>query len=163
MDNLNKITFSNLDTIVVYSSIILLIVSWLYVIVSYNDLPETIVLHFNGAGEPDGYSNKNSVWFSPILFTALTFLMLYGAKNPIQFDISHQINTKKQAVASSKTLLFAALLLSFVLLMIVYSTVNASIPNANNYKWVFRALIISIVIYLVLVFSINLKLRKKQK
>lgn len=163
MKNLNNISFSIFDTFIIFTSLVLLLVSWIYIIIYYNELPETIAIHFNGAGEADDYANKTAIWFAPTLFTILTFLMLYGAKNPKKIDVSEKISTEKQAKTSSKTLLFTALFLPFVLIMIVYSIVNASIPNPKNYKWVFPTLLIGIAFFLVMVFIINLKFKNDKK
>lgn len=159
--NLNSISFSTLDRVLVFASLLLLLMAWAYVITNYNKLPETIAVHFSGTGEPDGYDSKNSIWLAPIFFTLLTLAMLYGAKNPKQIDISNKITNAKQAQKSSKTLIFSALLLPYILMMIVYSMVNASVPNPKNYKWVFPALITAIVVFLIIIFSINLNFKKK--
>lgn len=52
----------------------LVIIGWLCVFINfvivllfYFDLPETIPIHFNFKGEPDGYGNKSYIWSLPIL------------------------------------------------------------------------------------------------
>lgn len=161
MDKQNSIVLTNFDTFIGIVSLVLLFISWTYIIVHYRELPETIAVHFNGNGVANGYDNKKTIWIAPIIFTLLTFIMLYGAKNPYLFDLTKKITSQKQAVASSKTLLFSSVLLSFTLFMIVYSMVNASIPNAQSYEWVFPVLITSVVIFLVVIFSINIKFKRK--
>lgn len=70
-DNLNnnrpkiKVPFEFIDIIIECLSIALLTLTWLYVLIEYPNLPDTIASHFNANGEPDSYGNKNFIWLMP--------------------------------------------------------------------------------------------------
>lgn len=60
----------------------LLLLGWILVALNlllvfsfYNDLPDTIAIHFNLKGEADGYGNKNTIWMLPILNIVLYYGM----------------------------------------------------------------------------------------
>jgi uncharacterized membrane protein len=55
-----------------YMSILLLIVGVLYFYIHYEQLPETVPLHFNAKGEADAYGNKALLW---LFFSIMAFVM----------------------------------------------------------------------------------------
>lgn len=64
---------------------------------SFSDLPEQIPIHFNAAGEADGYSSKSAVFLLPVLSSGLIVLMISLAKSPHQFNYLHKITTENAA------------------------------------------------------------------
>ncbi len=52
--------------------------SWLLTFINYDSLPEIIPIHFNGAGEADGFGDKWTILTLPlvatVMFVGLTFL-----------------------------------------------------------------------------------------
>ncbi|WP_053372780.1 MULTISPECIES: DUF1648 domain-containing protein [Bacillales] len=67
-------------------SIIILLFSFVYLIVKWSELPQTIAIHFNGSGEADGWGSKAFLFILPIfallIFIGLTLLR----KVPHQFN-----------------------------------------------------------------------------
>lgn len=59
-------------------SIICIISSFIYVIFAFQQLPETIPIHFNAQGEADNWGSKNTIFIMPgiaiVLFVGLYFL-----------------------------------------------------------------------------------------
>lgn len=155
-----NIKLTKLDYFLATLSILFLILSWCYVIFYYNELPETIATHFDDS-KPDGYNSKNSIWLAPALFSFLSIWTLYGAKYPKALDFSKQIKNNEQAKASSKLLLFSSLLLSIILSTIVYSMINASLPNGKSYQWTFIVNIGLILAYLVIAVRYQSKIKKQ--
>ncbi|WP_104734422.1 DUF1648 domain-containing protein [Hanstruepera ponticola] len=66
-----KVPLESFDVVLELISITLIILMWVYLIVEYQELPETIASHFNAKGEADGYSSKNYLWFLPIISTVM--------------------------------------------------------------------------------------------
>ena len=56
-------------------SIICIISSFIYVIFAFQQLPETIPIHFNAQGEADNWGSKNTIFIMPgiaiVLFVGL--------------------------------------------------------------------------------------------
>jgi len=161
MTNKFSIQFKTSDYIIIGLAIFLLLTTWLYAIVAYPNLPETIAVHFDGAGNPNGYNSKSSLWLMPIVFSALTILMFYGAKNPIKFDFSKKIKTQEEALISRKLLLLSGLLLSSLSLLIAHSMIATSLDKAANPKWVMKVVIGLIILYVIAAFYLQFKLSKK--
>ena len=66
-----KVPLEGFDIILELVSIAIILIMWIYLIIEYPSLPETIASHFNAKGEADGYSNKVYLWFLPIISMAL--------------------------------------------------------------------------------------------
>ncbi len=161
MNNQFHIQFKTTDYIIIGLSVFLLLTTWLYVIVSYPDLPDTIAVHFDGAGNPNGYNNKKSIWLAPIMMTLLSAFMFVGAKKPQQFDLSNKIKNQEDAIKSSLLLLFSGLLLSSLAFLIAHSMIATSINKDNNPKWVFPVVIVLIIVYVILALYVQFKPSKK--
>lgn len=57
------------------SSLILLIILWGFTAVHYQDLPDSIPIHFNALGEPDNFGNRSHSWGIPIIALLLYLLL----------------------------------------------------------------------------------------
>lgn len=57
------------------SSLILLIILWGFTAVHYQDLPDSIPIHFNALGEPDKFGNRSHSWGIPIIALLLYLLL----------------------------------------------------------------------------------------
>lgn len=53
-----------------------------YALFLYLVLPETIAIHFDAAGNPDGYGSKSTVFILPGIYLLLQFLMSVMAQTP---------------------------------------------------------------------------------
>ncbi len=161
MNKQNNILFSTFNYVIIATSGFLLLISWLYVIIEYPNLPKTIAVHFDAAGNPNGYNDKYTIWLAPIIFTALSIGFIFGAKNPKLLDFSNKIKNLQDEIFQSKILLFSSLLLSSILCIIVFSMVKTSTNKTANMSWILPTLLIFIGSYLIALFYYYLKILKK--
>ena len=77
-----KVPFEGIDIFLELVSITMLLLMWIYLIIEYPDLPETIASHFNAKGEADNYSNKSYIWFLPIIATGVYIGLFILNKHP---------------------------------------------------------------------------------
>lgn len=66
-----KVPLESIDIILELLSITCILLMWIYLIVEYPKLPDTIASHFNAKGEADGYSNKVYLWLVPVISTMM--------------------------------------------------------------------------------------------
>ena len=160
MKKLNNIQFNTVDYIIIATISMLLLSSWLYIIIEYKNLPETIAVHFDGSGNPNGYNDKSTIWLAPIIFTILSIALIFGAKYPEQINFPHKELTEKEKIASSKTVLFSSLLLSSILILITHSMIRTSIDinNDNNpMVGVITVIICLTILFLIAMFYYHFK------
>lgn len=76
-----KTPVTTFDYTLEFISILLILLCLAYTFVSWNQLPERIPIHFNFAGQADGFGHKNNLLFLPIipiiLYLGLTLLTKY--------------------------------------------------------------------------------------
>ena len=99
-----------------------------FVILSYNDLPDTIPRHYDASGRPDGFSGK-SILFTLLAVTIVTYLVLtIGLRFPHMFNYPFQI-TEENAERQYKNLtLMVRVLKTFMVIIFGYLT-YATIEN----------------------------------
>ena len=74
------------DKILEAISIVLLALLWVMVIVGYMNLPEIIPVHFNGAGDPDSYGDKNTLFLLPVIGSFIYFVLTLLNGKPHTFN-----------------------------------------------------------------------------
>lgn len=81
----------------------------LIVLSYYPDLPETIAIHFNGLGEPDGWGGKGFLWLLPVLGLGIYALMTWLNQYPHTFNYPVKIteaNAEWQYTLATRTIRF---------------------------------------------------------
>jgi uncharacterized membrane protein len=90
-ENLPKIKLKRktLDWIIEVVSFSFLIVLIALPLIWYNKLPESIPVHFNGAGVPDGYGGRATLWILPVtgLFMWLLLTVLEAFPQVYNFPV----------------------------------------------------------------------------
>lgn len=152
-----NIKFSTSDYALIAISAILLLLTWGNAIAYYSELPETIAVHFNGAGKPDGFGSKNHIWFAPILFTILSGLFILGAKKPNHLNLSDEIVPLSKLKVASKLYIFSSLLLSSLVLLITHSMIITSLNENASTQWMMPVIFGLVIIYLLAIFYYQYK------
>lgn len=138
------------EKIVVATSIVFLIISWVYVIANYNALPNEIVAHMDLKGNVNRYDSKKIIWVLLGIFTALSGLLYWFATNTnLNNENSNRIS-----------LLLSLPYLSIICLLLCNLMINKTL-NHNYSSNLFLYLFIGLTILLV-VFSIILSLKNKK-
>lgn len=77
---------SNLEKILGIIAILGIIVTWIYVIVSWKNIPQQIPNHFGFSGNPDSWGRKGSILFLPIVASLLYILLSVTSRFPQYFN-----------------------------------------------------------------------------
>lgn len=72
-----KVPLQQLDIVLELATISLLLLTCIYTIVQYNNLPETIPTHFNAVGEADSFGHKTNIFIIPAIGIGLIYCYLY--------------------------------------------------------------------------------------
>jgi len=148
-----SIQFSSLDYVIISVALFLLIYNWCIISIEYSNLPETIAVHFDSAGNPDGFGSKNSIWLAPSFFTVLCLGLIVSAKYPEQLNFTKKKISEKEKKISSKKGIFASLLCSSILILITHSMIKTSISNDDNPMfWIIPTVFGLIVLFLASIF-----------
>jgi uncharacterized membrane protein len=111
-----KIVITIGDKIIESIAWLLLCTMWVYIIIVYENLPETIPIHYNALGSPDNFGKKWMILSLPIvstvLFIGLTFLNYF----PETFNYPIKINEDNALVQYT----YATRLIRYLKLVIVF-------------------------------------------
>ena len=155
METNKNIKFTAIDYVIIGSSILLIVLSWVYIGVEYADLPETIPSHFNHKGEVDGYSSKSMLWIISTIFTVLTIGIFFLAKSPSL----HNVRLKTREASFRSVAIFMPFIAS-IQAIAVYSMIQEAHGTFNYSGWILPLILTLTAFFLILLFVILSKNRK---
>jgi uncharacterized membrane protein len=127
----------------------------------YDMLPETIPIHFNAAGEADGFGSRNSIWSLPIIGVIIYVGMFALNRFPYIFNYPVEIteeNAEKQYRNATKLIRMLNLIIAATFLYISYFSIRTSLGISSGLGWYFTPIFLggtflTIGIYLYLSFK----------
>lgn len=108
--------------------LILTAVPWVYLIYIWDDLPQTVPVHFGLSGLPDRFGEKTEVITGPLILSVVGLITYFILRN------IHKIDPKKKYTASTSAVMkklsvVMMILLSFISLLILYSSLKGKITG----------------------------------
>ena len=151
-----ELKLSKTDKVIELIGYLILIAFWITIILSYNNLPEKIPIHYNGLGEVDNYSKKTSIFLLPIIGTFLFIILTLISKNPESFNYNVKIteqNAESQYTNSVKMMRIMKIIVIVIFFLIDYKTIKTSIGKSEGLGIWFLPLILGIVFIPILYFA----------
>lgn len=112
---------------------IIMMIAWpLYF---FNELPDIIPSHFNAAGEPDGFSQKNTIWSMPALGLFSYISMFILNKFPHIFNYPKEIteeNAERQYRIATKLIRTLNVLIAAGFFYISLRTIQTALNEQNG-------------------------------
>lgn len=128
-----------LEGVAVAGLLLMLILPAVY----YNELPDTIPTHFNGAGKADGYGNKLTVWVLPLIGLGLYTMLTFINRSPQQFNYPVKVtpeNAQRQYELATRLIrmLKAVIMLLFVYIcyMVIQGALSGEASLGAGFIWV---------------------------
>lgn len=120
------------DTVMEYICRILLIGTLIYLIVRWNEIPDQIPVHYNAAGEIDGWGGKGMVWLLVVISWGLYLGITFVGRFPELWNTGVKITkTNKEKVYRLIKYLIGTsklILITVFTLLIVFSTLAKPLP-----------------------------------
>lgn len=101
----------------------------------FNELPEIIPRHFNAAGEPDGFSQKNIIWTLPAIGLVIYIGMFFLNKFPHIFNYPKGItqeNAEQQYRIATKLIRTINMLTAVSFFYIGYGTIQTALNKQDG-------------------------------
>lgn len=159
-----KIKPNTLDKTIDIIGFLILLSIWTYIGFTYNKLPNTIAIHYNGLGEIDSYGPKWSVIILPIIASLLYGILIWLTKRPHIFSYPNEITTEnalKSYTNASKLVRCISLLIVVVCAYIAHRTILFSLDKSGGLGTSFLTVYIGIMFAPLVYFLMNyLKKRK---
>jgi uncharacterized membrane protein len=153
-----KLKLSSHDYVIEFIALLFLIILIAIPLFLYNKLPESIPIHFNAAGQPDGFGGRHSLFILPVtaffIYILLTFLAAFPHiyNYPVTItsenaEVQYRLATRLLRILKSVILI----LFSFISWMSVRSAMGSVSGLGKAFLPVFFILVFGVVIiYLVL-------------
>lgn len=152
MNNHPKIDFptSKKSKLMNILSVIAILGTFIYVIVVYPTLPETIPTHFNLAGEVDGWGGKNSIFIVPFISIVMFILLYFLSKVPHTFNLPATI-TEENAARIYPVAQFFMCVFNLETVLLFSYLAFASIPGVLSLgNWFFPIFILAFILTIIL-------------
>jgi uncharacterized membrane protein len=135
-----------------------LVAVWVFTITNYNNLPDIIPIHFNGAGQADGFGGKATILTLPIVSTILFTGMTVLNKFPHLFN--HPTNITKENklrlyTNATRLIRYLKLILVIIFGIIVFKTIQNVNGEADGLGNWFTPITVGMIFIPVIYFVIR--------
>lgn len=130
-----QIPFSQLEITLEVIAAVCLIGMWGVVLLSWPELPDTIPVHFNAAGEPDGWGSKITLFFLPAIGTFLFAVLTVLSRFPHVYNYPCSItpeNARTQYSLARTMIVGLKAELVGLFLYLEWTIVNSGIGNGEG-------------------------------
>jgi uncharacterized membrane protein len=162
-----KIKRTTFDWIIEVAGFSFLVVLIALPVIWYNNLPETIPVHFNAAGVPDGYGSRSTLWILPVtgLFMWLLMTVLEAFPQvynfPVKITAENIVTQYRMATRLLRILKTVILILfSFISFQTIKTATGGSSGLGKAFLPVFLLITFGVII-IYMVRSINNRLSEK--
>lgn len=153
-----KIKRTTVDWFIEFAAFSFVIILILLPIINYNHLPETIPVHFNAAGEPDGFGSRSTLWILPVtgvfmwlMFTVLeSFPQIYNY--PVKITPENAVTQYRMATRLLRVLKTVILIIfSFISL----KTIDTAGGGASGLGKAFLPVFLILVFGVILIYFVK--------
>ena len=138
---------------------------WILTLYNYSTLPESIPTHYNGAGEADGFGNKNHILTLPIVSTLLFVGLTYLNRFPQIFNYPTKIteeNAIYQYSNATRMIRFLKLAIAMIFGLLVFKTIQNANGNANGLGVWFLPMILGLILIPIIYYLTRINGNKKE-
>ncbi len=124
-----KLELTTADKTVEVFGWLLVFTVWVLTITNYSNLPDTIPIHYNGAGQADGFGGKETILTLPLIATILFFGMTLLNKFPHLFNYPTNLtqdNAFRQYTIATRLIRYLKLIIVFIFGLITFKTIQHS-------------------------------------
>lgn len=136
-------------------SFTVLALMWVYVIVQYPGLPQTVPSHFDFRGRPDDYSSKEVIFLLPLIVTVISIGIKTLGRNPHTFNYLVPLtpeNKERQYQLSLRMLKIINLIITVAFSYTAYKVVHDTREGSSLLDWWFLPLFIGSILVITVFF-----------
>ena len=145
------------------SSFFLLVFIWVYTMITYGKLPETVPIHFDLDGKADGFGSKNTNWFLAGISSAIFILMMYLSQNPNAPVLNIPENLKKDPAISEFVVSILSVLIMFLFANINYESIQVSLGKVEGLSHITNYILGVMLLFIISMMIYSWRLTKKSK
>jgi len=137
---------------------VLVISVWGFTVKNYANLPETIPLHYNLAGQADGFGGKATILTLPVIATVLFVGLTFLNKFPHIFNYPTNItqhNALRQYTNATRMIRYLKLVIVVIFGLIAFKTIQNGNGEANGLGIWFLPLTLGLIFIPLIYFLIK--------
>jgi uncharacterized membrane protein len=153
-----KIKLTLPDWITEFIAISFLIILIALPLIYYNSLPDRIPVHFNGAGFPDGFGSKSTLWILPITAVFLYILITVLEAFPHIYNFPVKITTGNAATQyrlATRLLRILKTVLLILFSFMSYKTIRTATGDSAGLGKAFLPVFLLITFGVVIVYIVH--------
>lgn len=127
---------------------LLLLISWGMTITSYSTLPDIIPIHYNGAGQADGFGGKGYIFILPLIATILFVGLTILNKFPYIFNYPTQItaeNALDQYTNATRLIRYLKFVIVIIFDVIAFVTIRSATGHSDGLGVLFLPLTMGLI------------------
>jgi uncharacterized membrane protein len=121
-----------LENVLDLAGIILFIASAGSLVIQWSSIPDTVPIHFNTAGEPDGWGSKNHLWILLVVGLITWILLTIIEKFPHIYNYLFLTAENAEQQYKNARLMINVLKNEILIFFVYMSWVSGQIANGNN-------------------------------
>ena len=113
---------------------------------AWSNLPTTIPIHFDAAGNADGFGPKGMIWLLPAIGVVMVPAMLFLRRVPLLSNLPFGITEENASYPSGLIIGLLSLLACFVSLLfwlLVYDTISIAFGGSSLLGWLFMPIFLT--------------------
>lgn len=159
-----KLELTRIDKTVEMVGWLSIVAIWVLTIANYTSLPETIPIHYNAAGQADGFGGKATIFTLPLigtfLFVGLTVLNQFPHVFNYPINITEE-NAIIEYTKATRLIRYLKLIIVVIFGLIDFKTIQNATGEANGLGIWFLLLILGLI-FIPLAFYIITSIREKK-
>ena len=158
-----KLELTTIDKTLEILGWISILAIWILTITNYTNLPDIIPIHYNGAGQADGFGGKGNIVTLPLISTVLYIGMTILNKFPHIFNYPTDItqdNALRQYTNATRMIRYLKLIIVVIFGVIVLQTIRNVNGQTNELGVWFLPLILGLI-FIPLIYFLKISFRKQ--
>ncbi|MDR2037781.1 MAG: DUF1648 domain-containing protein [Bacteroidales bacterium] len=136
---------------------------WVLILIHYSGLPDTIPIHYNAAGQPDGFGGKVNILILPVISTVLFIGLTILNRYPHIFNFPVNItenNALQQYTNATRIIRYLKLILVLIFGFITFRTIQYANGQADGLGTGFLPLMLGFIFIPLVYFIVQSFLKK---
>lgn len=124
---------SSLEQILGFISVLEVLITWLYLVVSWSELPEKIPTHFDLLGRADSWGGRGAILIAPIFMSVLYIILTIPSRFPESFNYIVNIteeNARRQYQNARTLIVWLRTEITFMFLYLEWQSIQVSINKS---------------------------------
>ena len=137
---------------------VIVVIIWTLTITSYSKLPDIIPIHYNYAGQADGFGGKKNILGLPIVATILFVVMTILNRFPHIFNYPTNItenNALRQYTNATRLIRYLKLIIVVVFGLIIFKTIQNVNGQADGLGTCFLFLTLGLIFIPLIYFTVK--------